>query len=128
MSSDDIKFIDFPMYKEVDKLNGLQIKYGNDSYANALIMFLLCDKKEHLRSTNKYQGILYNYLGKSMTNNLIKQMKVDVYNALSNFTIPLTIVDLTITPNYEQNYYTINIVGYNEEHNLGVNTNFEVNN
>lgn len=120
-------FLDFPMYKDLSQTGQLNINKQSDALTESIILWATSGKSEKLRSSTG--GVLTKYIGKTLNDSVINDIRNDLIIGLkSEFEPPLETVLCEVVPNYDINIYTINLVAYSKEFNIGVNTKFSVNN
>ena len=117
----NILYTDFPFYKKTNK-NGSMVKLENsDALAQAVKIWLVSKKNEKIRSRGG--GLIYQFLGKTMDIQQKDAIKRSIIQGLSeDFNPPLTLVEVTVNPDYEKQRWEIGIVGYNSDLAIGVNT------
>lgn len=122
-----VLYYDFPFYKKVDK-NGAIIDLKNsDALSQAVKIWLVSKPNEKIRSRGG--GILYRYLGKIMDDDKAKDIQNAIAQGLEKEFVPsLTVVQVTVVPNYDKQRWEIGIVAYNETLAIGVNTKVIVSN
>lgn len=77
---------------------------------NAIILMLTAKKGEFIYNSHE-GGIIDELLFKPMTTTSIERAKFKIRNAIVNhFTPSISIQNIDIVPNYEQRYYTIEII------------------
>lgn len=118
-------FQDLPMYRDSD--GELHKKRQNEALLQAILIWATSGKGEKIRSTTG--GVVYKHLGALMSDETAQSIKQDItYGLEHEFEPNLTVVYCNVTPVYKEQLYKIDIVAYNEEHNLGVDYSFKVSN
>lgn len=119
--NNNILYYDFPFYKKIYK-NGALIELTNsDALSQAVKIWLVSKRNERIRSLSG--GVLYPHLGKVMDDERASLIKNNIVQGLKeDFTPPLTVVEVTVIPDYEKERWEIGIVAYNADLAIGINT------
>lgn len=123
----DTLFVDFPIVKEITRGGELKTYKNSEALTQAIKIWLVCQKGEKIRSLTG--GILLPYLGRVLSeNNANNIRKVIIRGLEEDFSPRLTIVDLKVTPDNNKNRWVIDLVGYNADLAIGVNSSIIVSN
>jgi hypothetical protein len=116
-----VYYEDYPFYKKVDN-NGSLVKFVNsDALTQAVKLWLVSKPNDIIRSSS--EGVMYRHLGKMMDKDRVELIKASIIQGLKNdFTPPMTVLDLSVVPDYEKERWIIGIVAYNEMYAMGINT------
>lgn len=117
----DVVYSDFPIIKQTINSGELKTYKNSDALSQAIKIWLVSAKGEKLRSNTG--GILTPYIGKLIDDNLRKKIKQEIQDALLyEFSPPITILNLEVEGDGGSQDIRINIVGYNADLSIGVNT------
>lgn len=117
----DVVYSDFPIIKQTINSGELKTYKNSDALSQAIKIWLVSAKGEKLRSNTG--GILTPYIGKLIDDNLRKKIKQEIQDALLyEFSPPITILNLEVEGDGGNQDIRINIVGYNADLSIGVNT------
>lgn len=117
----DVVYSDFPIIKQTINSGELKTYKNSDALSQAIKIWLVSAKGEKLRSNTG--GILTPYIGKLIDDNLRKKIKQEIQDALLyEFSPPITILNLEVEGDGDSQDIRINIVGYNADLSIGVNT------
>lgn len=112
---------DLPIVKKTDENGNLYIPVNSDALAQAIKVWLTSAKGEKLRSNTG--GWLIGLLAKPINQDTADKIRSNIITGLStDFSPPITIVDLQVIPDPANNKWIITIAGYNSSLNIGVNT------
>ena len=100
-NNDYVYYEDYPFYKKVNS-DGSLVKFTNsDALSQAVKLWLVSKPNDIIRSSS--EGVMYNHLGKMMDSDRVDLIKASIIQGLKNdFTPPLTVVDLSVIPDYEK--------------------------
>ena len=117
----ELLYFDYPFYKKINK-NGSIVEFSNsDALAQAIKIWLASKRNEKIRSLGA--GILYPYLGKIMDDDTASNIKDRIIDGLKNdFTPPMEVVSCNVIPNPEKEMWEIELVAFNSDLQIGVNT------
>lgn len=114
-------YSDFPIIKQTLGTGELKTYKNSDALTQAIKIWLVSGKGEKVRSTTG--GVLSPYIGKLLDEDLRRKIKQEIQNALLyEFSPPITIVSLEVQGDGVNQSLSINIVGYNADLAVGVNT------
>ena len=117
----DVVYSDFPIIKQTINSGELKTYKNSDALSQAIKIWLVSAKGEKLRSNTG--GVLTPYIGKLIDDNLRKKIKQEIQDALLyEFSPPITILNLEVEGDGGSQDIRINIVGYNADLSIGVNT------
>jgi len=106
------KYSDFTSNAEIELDGSLRIVTGSDALANSLRMWISSFRGEILRNPTK-GGYVIQWLMKPMS----EETRVRIAEAIEeglfeDFDPKITLQKLTVTPNYENKYWEIELRGY----------------
>lgn len=114
-------YSDNPITRKLD-VNGKLVEYINsEALAQAFKVWLVSGRGEKIRSSSG--GWLIPYLGKPINNDTAERIKKNILLGLTNDFIPkITVTNIQVIPDYQNNRWIITVEGYNAQINIGLNT------
>ncbi len=105
-------YVDFDLLAQIDTLGGILLWSGADALYNALSEWLTSSMNQYIRQPN-LGGILTSIIDKTMSDDRANTIRTRLYQGLqTEFNPEITVVNLTVTPQYEDDTYLIEILGY----------------
>jgi len=125
--SKSVIYVDEPFIKQVDgQGNIIQLK-NSDALAQAFKLWVTSSYGEKVRSNTG--GPLVPHLGKAMTTDRANKIKNSILKGLTtDFSPPMTITNINIIPDNNKNRWIIQVEGYSQSLEVGLNTHLIVNN
>ena len=121
------QYFDFPFYKKTTNNGALIDLYDSDALAQAVKIWLASKKNEKIRSRGG--GILSQHIGKIMDDDRADAIKQSIIRGLKVDFIPsLVPVKVDVIGDYENERWIIEIVAYNADLQVGVNTKVTISN
>lgn len=122
-----ILYTDIPLYKKLNSNKTLDTLINSEALAQAFKIWLVSGRGEKVRS--KSGGWLLPFIGKEMSEDNADRIKASIVQGLQyDFTPPITITQIDVIADTQQNKWIIKVEGYNKDINLGINTYTVVNN
>lgn len=124
MDTTEVKYIDIPIAG--NSKDGSVIN-NNEALDNAFRLWVTASKNEFLRK--KGGNVLAKHIGKPMNDDRAIAIKRDIQaGVVDEFNPPLTVLKLTVTPDYVKRRYSILLVAYSEQLRVGINQTYLVDN
>ena len=123
----DIVYYDFHLTGKLNKFGDTKTLTDSDAVKQAIQIFFSTTNGEKIHSRSG--GSLTQYLGKMIDDNQSAKIRSAILLGLENeFTPHMTVVDLKVEGDKQNNLYNIYLVAYNEELGFGINSKISIDN
>ena len=127
VDNNESQYFDFPFYKKVTNNGALLDLYNSDALSQAVKIWLASKKNEKVRSRGG--GIIAQHIGKMMDDERADMIKQAIIRGLkTEFTPSLIPVKVDVIGDYDNERWIVEIVAYNADLQVGVNTKVTISN
>lgn len=105
-------YFDFDLFAESSPDGGIDTKAGIDSFYVALTGWLTSRPNDYIRNSTQ-GGVLSRHIDKPLSPDRGETIRIDILSGLQvDFSPALTVYSLKVTPDYQNDAWVIEILGY----------------